>query len=130
MKFDRMSQLSKGTIALLIGASLAGCFDSIMEDKAEKFVGTYDNQYNDDKLVFANKMVEIQSNGQSMKAPFTIDGSNLIIEVKRSSKEKRPEIVMRIHGNGAELLTCSACAMFNLSNTWLKVGAEPIQNSE
>ncbi len=126
MKVNQIKLVVKGMVLMAMSVSLTACFEGIIEDKAEKFVGTYDNQYNDDKLVFANKMVEIQSNGQSMKAPFTIDGSNLIIEVKRSSKEKRPEIVMRIHGNGGELLTCSACAMFNLSNTWLKVGAEPV----
>lgn len=126
MKVNKTYPFLKGAVALLFGATLFGCF----EDKAALFSGTYDNHYNDDQLIFANKMVEIHSEGRSMKAPFTIDGSNLIIEVKRSSKEKRPEIVMRIHGNKGELLTCSACAMFNLSNTWVKVNAEPVQNKD
>jgi hypothetical protein len=131
MKFSifRRQVLNKLVLSLFFTAVLSGCFDkakeSLFEDKAAKFVGTYDNQYNQDKLVFANKMVEIQSNGQVLRVPFTIEGeSSLSIEVRNSSKEKRPDIKMRIHGGG-ELLTCIACAKYHLSNIWVKIGAEP-----
>ncbi|MDJ1478837.1 hypothetical protein QBX67_28185, partial [Bacillus sp. LS15-K4] len=33
-------------------------------------------------------------------------------------------IIQAIKGQG-EVLTCSACAMFHLSNNWVKLNAEP-----
>jgi hypothetical protein len=100
----------------VLASLLTGCFDS---NETAEFSGHYVNQNNADKLVFNNKQIEIQSNGQVVVAPFTIDDDMVIIEVKRSSQEKRPDIVMRIHGDG-ELLTCSACAIYNLSNIWTR----------
>ena len=93
---------------------LTGCFG---DDGTKAFNDIYVNPNNSDQLIFADQKVEIQSGGQVLTAPFTIEDDMIIIEVKKHSKEKRPEIVMRIHGEG-ELLSCSACAMNNLSNIW------------
>lgn len=114
MNFQHCVFWRRISLSMVFASLLTGCFAS---DEAAEFSGRYANQNNADKLVFNNKMVEIQSGDQVVIAPFTIDNDMVVIEVKRSSQEKRPDIVMRIHGDG-ELLTCSACAIYNLSNVW------------
>ncbi len=126
--------VTKIGIVLLASSSLSGCFEEpkpvvVFEEKADQFSGTYDNQINTDQLIFANDVVEIHTNGQLVTLPFTVEDDILTIEVNRSSKEKRPNIVMRIQNDG-EVLTCTACALFVLSNVWTKVSAEPVEPVE
>jgi spermidine/putrescine-binding protein len=117
MKINHGFYRRRLSVLAVLVTLLAGCFG---DNSAAEFKGSYANQTNADKLVFANETVEIQSNGQALIAPFTIDNDMVIIDVRRNSKEKRPNIVMRIHGGG-ELLTCSDCALYNLSNVWSRV---------
>ncbi|MDC0612712.1 hypothetical protein OAP63_18430 [Vibrio sp.] len=114
-------------MALLCLVGLVGCDDSLerwLNKETYSFQGTYDNQYNDDKLVFTDGEVTITSVSKSWVVPFKVDGNSLVVQVKNSSKEKRPDIEMRIHGDG-EVLTCSVCGMYRLSNVWVKVNYEP-----
>ncbi|WNJ97975.1 hypothetical protein RND59_17820 [Vibrio ruber] len=110
-------------VVLLSSLSLYGCFQEELEHWINKetyaFQGTYENQHNTDLIAFHQAKASIQSEGKSMVVPFQVDGNFIYIQVRQSSKEKREDIVMRIHGNG-EVLTCSACAKYHLSNIWVR----------
>lgn len=118
---------SRHWFTLCLSLLVAGCFDQSSEPKG--FRGDYYNQFSADRLIFDGQTVEILSDGLSMKVPFTEDEDQLIIEYSRSSREKRPDMMMRVHGNG-ELLTCSACPMYDLSNVWIKINAQPVNQPQ
>lgn len=104
--------------------TLLGCSEQDAERMLNKqtydFVGVYENQYNGDLLEFNNAQVTlIRPEGSNFTKSFQVDGNHLSIQMRNSSKEKREDIVMRIHGKN-ELLTCSVCAKYQLSPTWLK----------
>lgn len=110
-------------LCVLMFFGLFGCdresMDRYLNEETYAFSGTYSNQYNSDTLVFKGGTVVIALDSETKSVPYKVDGTNLIIRVKNTSKEKRPDIVMRIHGDG-EVLTCNACAKYNLSNNWVK----------
>ncbi|KUI97618.1 hypothetical protein [Vibrio sp. MEBiC08052] len=114
-------------VVLLSSLSLYGCFQEELEHWINKetyaFQGIYENQHNTDLIAFHEAKASIQSEGKSMVVPFQVDGNFIYIQVRQSSKEKREDIVMRIHGDG-EVLTCSACAKYHLSNIWLRTMPE------
>nr|WP_167469877.1 hypothetical protein [Vibrio aquaticus] len=104
--------------------TLLGCSEQDAERMLNKqtydFVGVYENQYNGDLLEFNNAQVTvIRPQGGNFTKSFQVDGNHLSIQMRNSSKEQREDIVMRIHGKN-ELLTCSVCAKYQLSPTWLK----------
>ncbi|EEX94518.1 hypothetical protein VIOR3934_18925 [Vibrio orientalis CIP 102891 = ATCC 33934] len=108
----------------ILSTALLGCSEQeaerIINKKTYSFVGIYDNQYNGDLLEFNDAILTVvKDNGESFSKPFEVDDGKLIIRMRNSSKEKRDDIVMRIHGDN-ELLTCSVCAKYQLSSTWLK----------
>jgi len=115
---------------LVIGSLffLSGClvktWDKWFHDDTQLFSGTYDNQHNSDTLDFKNGTVSIFSSAQFWSAPYKVDGRFLFIRVRNSTKEKRPDITMRIHGDG-EVLTCNSCAKYQLSNIWVKIDFNP-----
>lgn len=116
---------------LLLGiGALVGCSQEDLERMANKetlsFEGSYDNQYDQRLLVFKQGLVSILKVGEEpvWQRPFQVDGSVLSIQMRQSSKEKREDLVMRIHGEG-EVLTCSACARYQLSNVWVLQNAQP-----
>ncbi|MHA2939716.1 hypothetical protein ACXJY6_15645 [Vibrio sp. RC27] len=117
MNLQRYYKGKRRYLLLTIVLLLTGCFG---ESKELMFNGVYTNPNNSDQLKFSDGKVEIQSDGQTLVAPFTIDDDTVVIEVKRHSQEKRPEIVMRIYSDG-ERLTCSSCAMYDLSNIWNRI---------
>ncbi|MDW6094530.1 hypothetical protein [Vibrio rhizosphaerae] len=110
-------------VVLLSSLSLYGCFQEELEHWVNKetyaFQGIYENQHNTDLIAFHEAKASIQSEGKAMVVPFQVDGNFIYIQVRQSSKEKREDIVMRIHGDG-EVLTCSACAKYHLSNIWVR----------
>lgn len=112
-----------GTLALI--SALLGCSQEDIERWANRetyeFHGTYDNQYNSDLLIFEDGIVSTRSDSQTWSRPYTVDGTQISIQVRNNSKEQREDIVMVIHGQG-EVLTCSVCAMYKLSNVWTKIG--------
>ncbi|KQB03679.1 lipoprotein [Vibrio metoecus] len=111
---------------------LGGCFQEKLENFVNRetlaFNGLFDNPHNQDMLEFRQGVVYIHSSQQKWERPFSVEGSTLRIQVRNNSKEKRDDLLMTIHGGG-EVLTCNACAMFHLSNNWIKVNAEP-QNAQ
>ncbi|CAM3865428.1 hypothetical protein VA7868_00552 [Vibrio aerogenes CECT 7868] len=116
-------RLSTGFI-LVISLCLSGCdlkgkLERWLNEETYNFNGIYSNQYNDDQLIFKEAKVLMKTNGDESVFPFSVDDTYLHIQIRHSTREKRPDIVMRIHGNG-EVLTCSACAKYRLSNIWVK----------
>lgn len=103
---------------------LQGCSEEDAERMFNKetysFVGIYENQHNGDLLQFSDAKVTVtKEQGASFTKPFSVDDGFVTIQMRNNSKEKREDIVMRIHGDN-ELLTCSVCAKYQLSPTWLK----------
>lgn len=128
-----MNRVKWKRIILVLSVSvLNGCFQEDLENFANRetlaFNGIYDNQYNKDTLEFRQGVVYIQSGQQKSERPFSVEGSTVRIQIRNSSKEKREDLVMTIHGGG-EVLTCSACAKYHLSNIWVNLVAEP-KNSQ
>ncbi|MCE0495113.1 hypothetical protein [Vibrio salinus] len=127
-KFDRFSFKRFFCVSFISLFLLTGCLkeklDHWLNEETYLFSGTYDNQYNNDTLVFRDGSVLISSPHRALSVPYEVDGTLITIQVRNNSKEKRPDIVMRIHGDG-EVLTCSACAKYNLSNIWVKVNFIP-----
>ncbi|MFM2587785.1 hypothetical protein [Vibrio sp. TBV020] len=108
----------------LMSTVLLGCSEEkaerMLNKKTYSFIGVYENQHNGDLLEFSDAQVTvIKDDGDSFTKPFEVKDNNLIIQMRNNSKEKRDDIVMRIHGDN-ELLTCSVCAKYQLSSTWLK----------
>lgn len=112
-----------GIVGILFTA-LLGCSEEkaerILNKETYSFIGVYENQHNGDLLKFSDATITVTKEmGETYTKPFEVDGDNLIIQMRNNSKEKRDDIVMRIHGDN-ELLTCSVCAKYQLSSTWLK----------
>lgn len=103
--------------------AVSGCSEEaerLFNRETYSFVGVYDNLYNDDRLEFSNAQVTIiKAQGPDISKPFEVNDNFLTIQMRNSSKEKREDIVMRIHGDN-ELLTCSVCAKYQLASTWQK----------
>ncbi|NVD08704.1 hypothetical protein FCU94_17800 [Vibrio sp. JPW-9-11-11] len=109
--------------------TFTGCSDEQTERMFNKqtyeFTGVYDNLYNQDRLEFRDAHVTIvKAKGPDMTKPFEVNDNFLTIQMRNNSKEKRDDIVMRIHGNN-ELLTCSVCAKYQLASTWQKRDFNP-----
>lgn len=124
----------RGVSVLMLTAgmvlTLAGC----SEEKAERmlnkqtyqFTGVFENLYNDDLLEFSDAKVTFVRAGQlDMTKSFKVKDNYLTITMRNSSKEKREDIVMRIHGQN-ELLTCSVCAKYQLASIWQKRDFTPL----
>lgn len=121
-------------LLLICVGVMSGCSRDDLQRMVNKetymFEGIYDNQYDQQLLVFKDGKVAIQdAHGDAVwQRPFDLDDDELTIQMSQNSKEQRPELVMRVHGKG-EVLTCSACARYQLSNIWVREGAEA-QNVE
>ncbi|UPQ89326.1 hypothetical protein [Vibrio sinaloensis] len=116
-------------LVALMTTTLLGCSDEqterILNKETYEFSGVFDNLYNQDRLEFRDAYVTIiKTKGENFTKPFEVKDNFLTIQMRNSSKEKREDIVMRIHGNN-ELLTCSVCAKYQLASTWQKRQFEP-----
>lgn len=122
------------TAVVSLFSLLIGCTQDDLERMANKetfaFEGAYDNQYTPYILRFKDGTVFFQSEEASLEwqRRYTVKDNLLHIQIRNNSKEKRDDLVMRIHGEG-EVLTCSACAKYQLSNIWVRIDALP-QNAE
>jgi len=123
----------KNTFLLVFGfipVILMGCSEEkterILNNQTYSFEGVFENLYNDDLLEFKDaKVTFIKENQLDFTKPFDVDGNYLTIQMRNSSKEQREDIVMRIHGNN-EILTCNACAKYQLASTWQKRDFSPL----
>lgn len=123
---------NKTAITLLLLALLVACSQEELERLADRstfsFEGKYDNQHNQDMLLFKDGEVAFESNGTRLwQRSFIVKDNQLAIQFRQSSKEKRDDLVMRIHGGG-EVLTCSACALYQMSHVWVRLDADPQNN--
>jgi len=117
---------------ILYGAgavALLGCSEEkterMLNQETYSFVGVFENHYNSDLLEFKDAQVTfITSQGLDFTKPFEVDDDHLTIQMRNSSKEKREDIVMRIHGQ-SELLTCNVCAKYDMASIWLKKNFVP-----
>lgn len=106
------------SVGVLFGCSEVST-DHIIQGETYSFTGVYANQQNADLLQFENgKVTIIKGKGLDFTKPFNVEDNHLTIQMRNSSKEKREDIVMRIHN--PNLLTCSVCAKYQLSSTWHK----------
>lgn len=108
----------------ILSTALLGCSEEaaerILNKETYSFIGVYENQHNGDLLRFSDAEITVTKEmGETYTKAFEVDGNNLIIQMRNNSKEKRDDIVMRIHGDN-ELLTCGVCAKYQLSSTWVK----------
>ncbi|MEZ8098936.1 hypothetical protein [Vibrio bivalvicida] len=111
-------------IGSLISTALLGCSEEkterMLNQETYSFTGVFENQFNGDLLEFKDaKVTIIKEEGLDYTKPFEVEDNYLTIQMRNSTKEKREDIVMRIHGQ-QELLTCSICAKYQLSSTWQK----------
>ncbi|WP_394126522.1 hypothetical protein [Vibrio hepatarius] len=116
-------KMTLGVVGFLF-AGLLGCSEEnaerLLNKETYSFIGIYENQHNGDLLKFSDAEITVtKERGETYTKPFEVDGDNLIIQMRNNSKEKRDDIVMRIHGDN-ELLTCSVCAKYQLSSTWVR----------
>lgn len=118
----------QSVIAILLSSVMSLTLFGCSEEKAERmlnketysFTGVFENQFNGDLLEFKDaKVTYINSKGLDFTKPFEVDDDHLTIQMRNSSKEKREDIVMRIHGQ-SELLTCNVCAKYDIASIWLK----------
>lgn len=119
-----VKNILKVGFSLVLTALLTGCLeeeiDKIVNKETYAMNGTYDNNYDEQLLrlsngVLTHKMVD----GNQVTRPFRVEGKNLYVQFRNSSKEKRDDLVMVIHGNG-ELLSCNACAKHGLASIWTR----------
>lgn len=123
----------KSTVLLVCGllpVALMGCSEEkterIFNKQTYSFEGVFENQYNGDLLEFKDAQVTfIKENHLDVTKTFEVKDNYLTIQMRNSSKEKREDIVMRIHGNN-ELLTCNVCAKYQLASTWQKRDFSPL----
>tara|TARA_Y100001956_G_scaffold81757_1_gene100303 strand:- start:1636 stop:2040 length:405 start_codon:yes stop_codon:yes gene_type:complete len=113
-----------------ITATLGACSEEkairMLNKQTYQFIGVFENQYNGDLLEFSDAKVTFIRDGQlDTTKPFEVKDNYLTITMRNSSKEKREDIVMRIHGQN-ELLTCSVCAKYQLASTWQKRDFAPL----
>ncbi len=118
--------------AFLLPALLVACSQEDLERLADRetfaFEGSYDNQHNQDILLFKDGEVWFESDGvQLWKRYFTVKDNQLTIQFSTSSREDRQDLLLRIHGGG-EVLTCGACALYQMSHVWVRLDAEPQNN--
>jgi hypothetical protein len=117
-------------VAIIILTALLGCSQDEKKrwtnKEAYQFVGTFENQYDDALLEFNEaKVVIIRSDGTSTTRDFVVKDKTLTILIRNSSKEKRENLIMRIHGQ-SELLTCASCAKHQLASIWQKRDFTPL----
>lgn len=122
--------ISAVVLSSVASFGLIGCSEEdavrMLNKQTYDFVGVYENQHNDDLLKFADAQVTFIKPGvPDMIKPFEVDDNALTITMRNSSKEKREDIVMKIHGQN-ELLTCSACAKYQLASIWQKRDFTPL----
>ncbi len=111
-------------VGLVLATTLSGCLeeeiDRIINKETYAMNGTYDNNYNEQLLRLSNGVLTHQMvDGNQVSRPFRVEGKNLYVQFRNSSKEKRDDLVMVIHGNG-ELLSCNACAKHGLASIWTR----------
>ncbi|MGF1722025.1 hypothetical protein L4D20_18505 [Vibrio kyushuensis] len=113
----------KAVMIIGLVASLQGCFQEKLEEMVNHetlaFEGLYSNQYNDNTLTFKKGIMNQKFEDHLIVREFQVENSHVYIKLANSSKEKREDLVMRIHGDG-EVLTCSTCAKYNMVNIWVK----------
>ncbi|MCG3720943.1 hypothetical protein EXA23_03660 [Vibrio cincinnatiensis] len=125
-----MRNKSLQTAVISLFSVLFGCTQDDLVRMANKetfsFEGTYDNQYTPYILVFKEGKVSFQAEATHFEweRNYTVKDNLLYIQIRNSSLEKRDDLVMRIHGGG-EVLTCTACAQYQLSNIWVRLDALP-----
>jgi hypothetical protein len=134
MKTNREKKLSRLVLNKSLWLSLSctflltGCLkeqvDRWLHEETYMFKGKYDNEYNSDTLEFHDGSVRISTKEHTWMLPYEVDDGAITIKIQNNSMEKRPDIMMRMHGDG-EVLTCNVCGKYSLSNTWAKVDAEP-----
>ncbi|WP_159737546.1 hypothetical protein [Vibrio atypicus] len=117
-------------ISGVLSSALVGCSEEeavrMLNKQTYQFTGVFENQYNDDLLEFSDAQVTFVREGHlDMTKPFEVKDNYLTITMRNSSKEKREDIVMRIHGQ-SEVLTCSICAKYQLASTWQKRDFTPL----
>ncbi|KLN64958.1 hypothetical protein [Vibrio sp. VPAP30] len=117
-------------IGSLMSTVLLGCSEEkterMLNQETYSFTGVFENEFNGDLLEFKDaKVTIIKEEGLDYTKPFEVEDNYLTIQMRNSSKEKREDIVMRIHGQ-QELLTCSICAKYQLSSTWQKRDFVPL----
>ncbi|WP_047042060.1 hypothetical protein [Vibrio mexicanus] len=107
-------------VVLLVSGCLEEEIDKYVNRETYAMIGTYDNNYNDQILSFKNGVMTHQmNNGNLVSRPFRVEGKYLYVQFRNSSKEKREDLVMVIHGEG-ELLSCNACAKHRLASIWTR----------
>ncbi|MCK6264126.1 hypothetical protein KP803_12670 [Vibrio sp. ZSDE26] len=113
----------KAVVVAGLTVALQGCFQEKLEEMVNhetiSFQGTYSNQYNSNTLMFSKGVMNYKMDDHLVTREYKVEDSHLFIKLANSSKEKREDIVMRIHGEG-EVLTCSTCAKYNMVNIWVK----------
>ncbi|WP_295899214.1 hypothetical protein [uncultured Vibrio sp.] len=109
--------------AVLVSLSLSGCFQEKLEEMVNhetlSFEGLYSNHHNQNTLTFTRGVMSYQLREQTVTREYQVEDGHVYIKLANSSKEKREDLIMRIHGEG-ELLTCSTCAKYNMVNIWVK----------
>jgi lipocalin len=110
-------------VATLVLLLLSGCSQEDLEEMANhetlSFEGLYSNQYNGNTITFSRGVMSYRMQKHTVTRDYQVEDSHVFIKLASSSKEKREDLIMRIHGDG-ELLTCSTCAMYNMVNIWIK----------
>lgn len=127
---DKRHWISVLAMCGVVSFGLIGCSEEdavrMLNKQTYEFVGVFENQYNDDLLEFSDAQVTFIKPGvPDMTKPFEVDGNALTITMRNSSKEKREDIVMKIHGQ-SEVLTCSVCAKYQLASIWQKRDFTPL----
>lgn len=80
--------------------------------------GEYQNFNNSDVFILDEHAHFITKDGQISK-PYYIHDQHIIIVMKQSEKEKRPDLTLSILNNG-KTLNCPSCPRLNLANLWQK----------
>jgi hypothetical protein len=119
--------MKRQVLRLFVAASLSMLLTGCLQDSLKRWIhsetyefqGDYSNTTNSDVLQFKDGSVTFTSAQQSWNVPYNVDEGFVHIQVRNNSKEQRPDIVMRIHNKGAQLI-CSACGKYSLSNVWDK----------
>ncbi|MEZ8826342.1 hypothetical protein AB6E04_18465 [Vibrio amylolyticus] len=113
----------KWILSALFLVSLSGCFQEKLEELVNhetlSFEGLYSNQYNQNTLTFSQGVMSYDMKSQTITREYRVEDGYVYVKLANSSKEKREDLIMRIHGKG-ELLTCSTCAKYSMVNIWVK----------
>ncbi|MDC5708407.1 hypothetical protein [Vibrio europaeus] len=80
--------------------------------------GEYQNADNNDVFVLDEQAHFLTKHGRLSK-PYYIDKQHIVVVLKQSEGEKRPDLTLSIINNG-ETLNCPSCPRLNLANLWHK----------